>query len=117
VGAENALHVVNSDGSGLHDFPVGAESVGWAPSGDRLVIRDFELVALVDPTTGESTWLTSDVGGVVTIPPAWSPDGRLLAYASLGDELMIMDVATRGTVALGVEGNEPRWIHEGCTSP
>ena len=117
VGADNKLHVVNSDGSDLRNFPLGAESVGWSPSGDRLVIRDFELVALVDPATGDSTWLTSDVGGVVAVPPAWSSDGRLLAYASLGDELMIMDVTTRETVALGVEGNTPRWITVGCTSP
>jgi len=114
---DNQLRLVKPDGSDLHSFPLEAQSAGWSPSGDQLVVRGFELVTLVDPASGETTWLTSDVGGVVTVPPAWSPDGRLLAYASLRDELMVMDVATRATVMVLPNANEPRWITEGCASP
>jgi Tol biopolymer transport system component len=81
------------------------------------VVRDFDLVALLEPVSGEMTWLTSAVGGGVTVPPAWSPDGRLLAYASLRDELMVMDVASHATVMVLPNANEHRWITEGYASP
>lgn len=115
--ADSHLHLVNADGSDRHNYLIDAESVAWSPSGDMFVVRDFDKVSLVDPKSGIETWLTSDAGGVVTIPPAWSPDGRLLAYASLRDELMVMDVGTHATITILPNANEPRWISQGCASP
>jgi Tol biopolymer transport system component len=115
--ADSHLHLVSADGSDRHNYLIDAESVAWSPSGDMLVIRDSGKISLVDPKSGIETWLTSDAGGVVTIPPAWSPDGRLFAYASLRDELVVMDVATRATITVLPNANEPRWISQGCPSP
>ena len=114
---DGQLHLINADGSDRHNHPTDADSVAWSPSGDTLVIRDSDEISLVNPKSGIETWLTSDAGGVVTVPPAWSPDGKLLVYASERDELVVMDIATRATITILANANEPRWISQGCVSP
>ena len=72
---DGQLHLVNVDGGDRHNYLTDADSVAWSPSGDTLVVRDSGEISLVNPKSGIETWLTSDAGGVVTVPPAWSPDG------------------------------------------
>ena len=96
----------------------------WRPDGSRLLVQadpdgaeDYRL-AEIDPATGTVEWLTPDNGarnelGIPygSIGNPYSPDGRLLAYASNARkrscfDIMVRDLAT-GDVRTVLQAGDP----------
>ncbi len=97
------LYVINVDGSNLHpitNVPDGACQPSWSPDGKRLVFispcawsKEFYQTTYPDSTlytiradgTGLQQLLTEPGGD---FDPAWSPDGKHIAFTSLRDGYM-----------------------------
>jgi Tol biopolymer transport system component len=109
---DNVLRVVSADdGRPIRDYTLQADAVSWSPHGSRLAVHGGGLF-IVDPQTGDSTRLTSDMGGAVEYPPAWSPDGEWLAYVGLDDTLRVAHVDSGTIVRLSLVGDEVRWAND-----
>ena len=105
-------------------------NVGFSPSGDRIAFGrannpDVGKVALIVANadgTNERTLLTTPIDVVYTSPPAWSPDGRQIAYTetfrkdALGS-MSIVDVETGKTRVLfstnATTLDSPVWTPDG----
>jgi CubicO group peptidase (beta-lactamase class C family) len=117
------LYVIGPDGTGLErltDLDGWEGAATWSPDGAR--------IAFVHDTTDVNGWghpgelwvIDRDGSGLeplrpeATANPAWSPDGRLIAFDGLGtdDHIGILDLET-GTVADLGPGWFPRWSPDG----
>lgn len=124
-GAPNAtdLYVIGSDGTGLEqltDLDGWEGAATWSPDGAR--------IAFIHDTTEVNGWghpgelwvIERDGSGLellrpeATANPAWSPDGRIIAFDGLGtdDHIGILALET-GTVADLGPGWFPRWSPDG----
>jgi CubicO group peptidase (beta-lactamase class C family)/Tol biopolymer transport system component len=85
-----SLFVINPDGSGAKDlFDEDDENVlpfpSWAPNGDVLFLRDWDLYSMKPDGTATVRLTTGkDIGGY-----ALSPDGRTLAYWDRGEKAIL----------------------------
>jgi probable HAF family extracellular repeat protein len=119
--------VMRPDGTAPRDYWVGQDWSGeptWAPDGRRLVCLAWwyeeepdgspgdEVTALytLDTRTGKNTWLRVEVADPSA--PAWSPDGRRLAYVDSG--IVVLDLKTMRTRRIG-DGFDPDWSPSGKT--
>jgi Tol biopolymer transport system component/C-terminal processing protease CtpA/Prc len=79
-----------------------AYGIAWAPDSRRIVYGGFrddsEHLYLYDFDSGKETQLTSGAGEDTS--PAFSPDGKTLAFLRDGRQLELMDVASRRVRAL-----------------
>ncbi len=83
-----------------------ADGLGWR--GDA-----FRRVFVVDRESGESRQITDGEGD--DSAPAWSPDGRLIAF--VGDRRADREVATHSDVyVVAAEGGEPKLWSEGLST-
>ena len=71
--------------------------VVWSPTGAELAAIDRSTLITIDPVSGETTDLGSidadhDGNAVLTPTPAWSPDGRRIAFGGRDWALYSVDV-------------------------
>jgi Tol biopolymer transport system component len=117
---EGDLWIVNGDGSGrrrLTDSGGGIDySPTWAPTGSQIAFRTTrgdaaDSIFIID-SDGENERQLSPPG-VDAIFPAWSPDGRLIAYTAA--ELTVVQPDGRGERSLGTDGECANWSPDGTT--
>jgi TolB protein len=131
----NVILTVNLDGSDLQTVPTGLDRPWdpvWSPDGKQLVFAE-EPPDGVDPTTQRESVYISDTYGhnrrlLATFPgfiqlPAWSPDGRTIAYQTWtgkrGDaDIVLLDVATAKFTTLTHRerpylDETPAWLPDG----
>ena len=98
------IWIANSDGTGLHQITRGDyrdDSPSWSPDGKRIAFArehllnrthnqsyDDRYIAVMDADGSNIVALTR--GGLADRSPAWSPDGKWIAY-DLNQDLWIMD--------------------------
>jgi hypothetical protein len=126
--APRAAYTVAADGSDLREIPLGGivQDLAWSPDGSALAVTELaspggdrlgEDIYLVDLETGTETRLTDDGG---SSEPAWSPDGRQIAFTSSGQTrlrgLFVMNADGTGRERLtfpdGADGS-PTWSPDG----
>ena len=63
--------------------------IDFSPNGTQLVLAEFLAASVWDLTTGDEVFRID-----ASAPPAFSPDGALLAIATLGNQPKLFDTAT-----------------------
>jgi Tol biopolymer transport system component len=141
AGPENQAVLIRPDGSGRHEFVTSGVAVAdvpiWSPDGNTLVFegngdRGSQLW-LVDADGTNLRQLTPTPAGcpdgtcIEALMPAWSPDGRTIAYiapqhdhaAFARTALMILDVASGTSTEVYGTGDaglgRPTWSPDGKT--
>ena len=128
AGSDTEIYVVAPDGTGLRALTStpGVPEVApvWSPDGTRLAFLRNEReggveLVVIDPATGEETFsvdLPIPPPSHVTVPPKWSPDGRLIVvpvHAPLDDLAVDLETGSWTTFP----GSSRGWSPSGTMSP
>jgi Tol biopolymer transport system component len=112
----DSLAVLNSDGTGMHSFGVGAFYVTWNPDGSKLAYvsngvggQDVNDIYTIGSNGAGAQRVTTD--GVTKNSLAWSPDGTKLLY-STSQGAYVINVDGSGITSPCV-GRDARWSPDG----
>ncbi len=124
------IFLINLDGTGLvqlTDLQDGACQADWSPDGLQIVFTS-PCPGRQERYPGSSLWVISiDRSGLRALPtvplggdfdPAWSPDGRQIAFTSLRDgraQIYVMNVD--GTAVTNLSGGTQAWDSQPDWSP
>ena len=112
--ANDALYVVNADGSGIGPVPVTDQtySVDWSPTGDSLLClcaltsNNF-LLRVITPDGAVDRVVSSSLVGV-GFDVAWAPDGKRIVTD--GDQIYTVHSDGTHQVAITTNGGyQPAW--------
>jgi len=130
------IWVMNADGSDerlvLADEPeetaapcrAGMFPGGWSPDGSRISYYSASVSraqgqACTVAVDGSDVQVVVDIPSVYSVEPAWSPDGKYLAFRSIRDgnhDIYIVDVKTKEEQRLTTDDAtdvEPQWSPDG----
>jgi Tol biopolymer transport system component len=122
-GSAHSLWVVDADGSGLHELTsFDSGRARWSPDGSELAFAGFENgdlgtnIAVIGADGGGLRWLPVlpelRIDTVSWSPPAWSPDGKELAFDRLAD-VVVANVDGSGERVLTTNAVSPEWLPGG----
>jgi Tol biopolymer transport system component len=115
------IHVVGTHGRGDAELTSGPFDVmpTWAPNRRlafvRVVNGDTVSISSIY-SVGPGAQPAKLILGSRDVTPAWSPDGKAIAFARLVDDrprLYVADADGASVRSLGVEGAEPAWSPDG----
>jgi Tol biopolymer transport system component len=112
----DSLAVLNSDGTGMHAFGVGASYATWSPDGSKLAYVSTGLggqaandIYTIGANGTGAQRVTTD--GTAKTSLAWSPDGAKLLYSAPQGVYMIN--VNGSAPASPCAGREARWSPDG----
>ena len=108
AGGERALVVGFDGGGGRAVVLAEGRNPAWSPDGSRIaylsVSADRERVRIIDPATGISSAVGSDLSASFgAIPLAWSPDGSRIAVVT-ASEILLIAASGAGETAVPLPG-------------
>jgi dipeptidyl aminopeptidase/acylaminoacyl peptidase len=120
ISDDQALSLVNADGTAPARLTAATGWPDWAPDGVRLVVRNScsegctqQGLYLVDPLAPPSS--DARFLGIRGQNPAWSPDGRIIAYRNPSGALALLQLSGRSVSIIRdpkgtpVTGDDPSW--------
>jgi dipeptidyl aminopeptidase/acylaminoacyl peptidase len=117
VDRDGVLLVLRADGAGERVLSIGTEP-GWSTRNRIVFVRDGDLYS-IDPTGRGLRRLTESTA--VESAPAWSPDGRRVAYVATEGpavDLYLLDTTRRVVAPLTADTfaeTSPAWSADGTT--
>lgn len=125
------LHTMRADGSDsrriVSEEGSSARRPTWSPDGRRIAfVLEPSVPTSAVPGNVNAIWIVDDDGAnmrrvdeidsdTYTTSPAWSPDGRFLAFVQIdsgGSHVRVLDLETEAVVWVG-SGNLPAWSPDG----
>ena len=121
------IWLMDADGSNQRFITALTSSPSWAPDGDRFVARwDSGPLVIYELNAAHTGWEDQDLIVISDNPvsPAWSPDGRYIAYVGggasnqpwSGGSLYVYDVAARRSTKI-VSGSPGRYMSNPTWGP
>lgn len=122
-GTEPQIHVINSGGSGERILPLSGVGPVWSPDDTKLMFSTSRGIFAANlDGTGLTRLVSTDFPAAGDVPsdPAWSPDGKTIAFvvasSDLTSRIYIANAdgsAARLLVADMAHQHRPRWSGDG----
>ena len=119
MGYAGVLWVMNADGSEQRRLALAHPGMRWSPDGQKLALGEGAILVIDTDGSGQER-LTSPVYNGADLRPAWSPDGRTIAFiryqpSDESEELWVMNADGSGQrrLARNAWHETPAWSPDG----